>query len=49
MEMGLHAVLLVGTGEVRGELHAELTQEWMDPGVRFMSQVWAGSVKATWK
>ena len=28
MEMGLHAVLLVGTGEVRGELRAELT-----PGV----------------
>ena len=25
MEMGLHAVLLVGTGEVRGELRAELT------------------------
>jgi hypothetical protein len=24
-------------------------QDWMDPGVRFMSQVRAGPVKATWK
>jgi hypothetical protein len=24
-------------------------QDWMDPGVRFMSQVQAGPVKATWK
>jgi hypothetical protein len=49
VEMGLHAMLLVRVGEVHRELRAELTPDWMDPGVRFMSHVRAGPVKATWK
>jgi hypothetical protein len=44
VEVGLHAMLLVSTGEVRCEPCAELF-----PGARFMSQVQAGPDKATWK
>jgi hypothetical protein len=45
----LHSVLLVRTGKVCRELCAQLTQDRIDPGVRFMRQVRAGPVKATWK
>jgi hypothetical protein len=48
VEMGLHAMLLVRAGEVRREPCAQSSpQDWMDPGVRFMSHVRAGPVKAT--
>jgi hypothetical protein len=47
MEVGLHAMLLVRAGKVRRELRAELTPGLMDPGVRFISHVRAGPVKAT--
>jgi hypothetical protein len=49
MEVGLHTVLLVRAGEVRRKQRAELPQDWIDPGVRFMSHVRAGPVKATRK
>jgi hypothetical protein len=49
VEVGLHTMLLVQTGEVRRELAQSSPQDWMVPGVRFMSQVRAGPVKATWK
>jgi hypothetical protein len=37
MEVGLHTVLLVSTGDVRNEPHVELFLGVTDPGVRFMS------------
>ena len=47
VEVGLHTMLLVHTGEVRREPRIELLQDWIVPGVRFMSQIRASPDKAT--
>jgi hypothetical protein len=49
MEMSLHTVLLISTSKVRYEPCTELFLGIDGSRVRFMSQVWAGLVKATWK
>jgi hypothetical protein len=49
VEVGLHAMLLIHAGEVRRELHAELSPGLDGSWVRFMSHVRAGPVKASWK
>jgi hypothetical protein len=49
MEMSLHAMLLISTGKVRCEPCTELFPGVDGLGVRFMSQVWTGPIKATWK
>jgi hypothetical protein len=49
MEVSLHAMLLISAGEVRYEPLAELFPGVDRPRARFMSQVWAGPDKATWK
>jgi hypothetical protein len=45
----LHAMLLVRAGEVRRECSQSSPEDWMDSGVKFMSHVRAGPIKATWK
>ena len=47
VEVNLHTMLLVRTAKFAANLAQSSSQDWIVPGVRFMSQVRAGPDKAT--